>query len=300
MALAVAAPETHDTRRRRTARPRRRGGADRARRACARNAPPPSATCSPAASLLHRLLAGEPALDSGDVAAVIERMAPRGREFVRLPWTTPHPIAEPLRAIANRSTSAQVRLRYRNARTFLGALTGWLEATAEDEGGPVALLLDRLRTVGHLPALPGLATRVQRVTAIESQRTDEIARHLLPDMALSFELLRTLQLGARAGNADRRQRPGADPAPRRRADRRRRRSRGREQPARSGRARSTTKARARCAGRSIESASPAMSRSRCARLATTARRSTWSRCCKASVACCCATTSPTRPSRSAS
>jgi non-specific serine/threonine protein kinase len=32
---------------------------------------------------------------------------------------------------------------------------------------------------------------VQRITAIESKRTDEIARHLLPDMALSFELLRT-------------------------------------------------------------------------------------------------------------
>jgi non-specific serine/threonine protein kinase len=84
-----------------------------------------------------------------------------------------------------------VRLRYRNARTFLGALTGWLEASADDEGGPLALLLDRLRTVGHLPALPGLATRVQRITSIESKRTDEIARHLLPDMALSFELLRT-------------------------------------------------------------------------------------------------------------
>ncbi|HSC64457.1 MAG TPA: HDOD domain-containing protein [Caldimonas sp.] len=141
--------------------------------------------------VLHRLLAGAPALDASDVGAAIARMAPRGREFVRLPWTTPHPIAEALRAIVNRSTSAQLRLRYRNARTFLGALSGWLEATADDEGGPVALLLDRLRTVGHLPALPGLATRVQRITAIESKRTDEIARHLLPDMALSFELLRT-------------------------------------------------------------------------------------------------------------
>jgi hypothetical protein len=47
-------------------------------------------------------------------------------------------------------------------------LTGWLEAQADDGGGPVALLLDRLRTVGHLPALPGLGPRVQRVTAIES------------------------------------------------------------------------------------------------------------------------------------
>ncbi len=140
--------------------------------------------------VLHLLLTGVPVLDSADIALAIERMAPRGREIVRLPWTTPQPIAEALRAIANRSTSAQVRLRYRSARTFLGALTGWLEATAEDEGGPVALLLDRLRTVGHLPALPGLALRVQRITAIESKRTDEIARHLLPDMALSFELLR--------------------------------------------------------------------------------------------------------------
>jgi non-specific serine/threonine protein kinase len=142
--------------------------------------------------LLHLLLTGEPVLDSPDIAQVLARIAPHGREHVRLPWTTPQPIPEPLRAIANRSTSSQVRLRYRNARTFLGALTGWREAAAEDDAGPVALLLGRLRSVGHLPALPGLAGRVQRVTAIESQRTDEIARHLLPDMALSFELLRTL------------------------------------------------------------------------------------------------------------
>ena len=142
--------------------------------------------------LLHRLLAGEPALGVADTGLVIARLAPHGREFVRLPWTTPHPIPEPLRAIVNRSTAGQLRLRYRNARTFLGALNGWREALSDDDGGPVALLLDRLRTVGHLPALPGLGPRVQRVTAIESHRTDEIAAHLLPDLALSFELLRTI------------------------------------------------------------------------------------------------------------
>ena len=43
-----------------------------------------------------------------------------------------------------------------------------------------------------MPALPGLAQRVQALTKIEGRRTDEIARFLLPDMALSFELLRTL------------------------------------------------------------------------------------------------------------
>jgi HD-like signal output (HDOD) protein len=142
--------------------------------------------------LLHRLLAGEPALGSADTGRVIDRMAPRGREFVRLPWTTPQAVPEALRAIVNRSTAGQERLRYRSARTFLGALNGWREDIAEDKGGPVALLLDRLRTIGHLPALPGLAGRVQRITGIESQRTDEIASHLLPDLALSLELLRTL------------------------------------------------------------------------------------------------------------
>jgi len=142
--------------------------------------------------LLHRLLADEPALGVADTGQVIERLAPHGREFVRLPWTTPQPVPEALRAIVNRSTAGQLRLRYRNARTFLGAINGWREALGDDEGGPLALLLDRLRTVGHLPALPGLGPRVQRVTAIESQRTDEIAAHLLPDLALSFELLRTI------------------------------------------------------------------------------------------------------------
>ena len=142
--------------------------------------------------LLHHLLTGQPALEQPDTALVIARIAPLGRELVRLAWSTPLPIPEALRAIANRCTSGQERLRYQSTRTLLGALTGWLEAQAEEGGGPLALLLDRLRTVGHLPALPGLAARVAKVTSLESQRTDEIADQVLADMALSFELLRTL------------------------------------------------------------------------------------------------------------
>jgi non-specific serine/threonine protein kinase len=142
--------------------------------------------------LLHRLLCGQPALDQPDTALVIARAAPLGREVVRLPWSTPLPIPEALRAIVNRATSHQERLRYHNARTLLGALAGWVEAQSHDGGGPIALLLDRLRTVGHLPALPGLAARVERVANLEGQRTDELAAQVLDDMALSFELLRTL------------------------------------------------------------------------------------------------------------
>ena len=142
--------------------------------------------------MLQHLLTGQPVLDQPDTALVINRMAPLGRELVRLPWTTPLPIPEALRAIANRCTAGQERLRYQSARTLLGALSGWLEAQADDGGGPLVRLLDRLNTVGHLPALPGLAARVARVTSLESQRTDEIADQVLEDMALSFELLRTL------------------------------------------------------------------------------------------------------------
>ena len=142
--------------------------------------------------LLQHLLTGQAPLDQPDTALAMLRMAPQGRELVRLPWSTPLPIPEALRAIANRCTSGQERLRYQNARTLLGALSGWLDAQAQDGGGPLGLLVDRLRSVGHLPALPGLAARVARVTSLESQRTDEIADQVLDDMALSFELLRTL------------------------------------------------------------------------------------------------------------
>ena len=142
--------------------------------------------------LLHRLLVGQWPLELADTASVIARMAPLGRELVRLPWSTPLPIPEALRAIANRCTSGQERLRYQNTRTLLGALSGWLQSEAGENGGPVGLLLDRLHSVGHLPALPGLAARVARVTSLESQHTDDIAEQVLQDLALSFELLRTL------------------------------------------------------------------------------------------------------------
>jgi eukaryotic-like serine/threonine-protein kinase len=142
--------------------------------------------------LLHHLLTAQPALEEADAAVVLSRMAPTGRELVRLPWSTPLPIPEALRAIANRCTSNQERLRYQSARTLQGALAGWLEALKQDGGGPIGTLLDRLRTVGHLPALPGLAARVSKVTSLERQRTDQIADQVLDDIALTLELLRAL------------------------------------------------------------------------------------------------------------
>jgi eukaryotic-like serine/threonine-protein kinase len=140
--------------------------------------------------LLHRWLAGQHALDEADVARVIHRLPPLGQEIVRLPWTTPHPVPDALRAIVNRSTASQERQRYHNTRTLLRALEGWSQAQALDAGGPLALLLDRLHSVGHLPAMPGLAGRVANMTSLEGQHADEMAEQVLQDMALSLELLR--------------------------------------------------------------------------------------------------------------
>jgi eukaryotic-like serine/threonine-protein kinase len=140
--------------------------------------------------LLYMLLSGENPLNESDFSRVIQRMPPLGRDLLRLPWTTPAPVSEALRAIANRAVASQPRQRYLNARTFLRALQGWCEIEGQDNGGSLVLLLDRLRTVGHLPAMPGVGQRVARLSSMDGQHTDAIAEQILQDMALSFELLR--------------------------------------------------------------------------------------------------------------
>ncbi len=150
--------------------------------------------------LLHEVLTGAPVLDEPDVTLAIARLAPAGREVVRLPWTTPHPIPEALRAIVNRCTATQERQRYLNARTLLRALDGWRAAEAADSGGPLALLLDRLRSVGHLPAMPGVTSRVARLATMDGQHTDLIAEQVLRDLALSFEMLRQVNSAQALGS----------------------------------------------------------------------------------------------------
>lgn len=149
--------------------------------------------------LLHGLLADHPALDQPDLGLAVELV---GREIVRLPWTTPQPVPEPLRAIVNRSTERQERQRYLSARTLLRALQGWREADAQDGGGPLALLLDRLHSVGHLPARPGLNQRVATLVAMERQRIDEMVDVIVQDPALACELLRTVNAAQFAGHGD--------------------------------------------------------------------------------------------------
>jgi non-specific serine/threonine protein kinase len=139
--------------------------------------------------ILHQLLAGEPAVGEPDLAIAVQRLP---QEIVRLPWTVPHPVPEALRAIVNRATDRHVQRRYLSARGLLRALSGWRQSQADDKGGALALLIDRLSTVGHLPARPGLAQRVMQLSRMETQRLDELADVVLQDPALAFELLRTI------------------------------------------------------------------------------------------------------------
>lgn len=140
----------------------------------------------------HWCLTGQAPLEEHDMGRVIGRMPPLGSEIVRLPWTVPRPIPDPLRAIVNRATDRQERHRYLNARTLQRALEGWIKTTTEQDGGPLALLLDRLRQVGTLPAQPGMADRAAHMALMDDARTSDLAEIALEDLALTFELLRTV------------------------------------------------------------------------------------------------------------
>lgn len=139
--------------------------------------------------LLHRLLANHPALDDPDLGSAASRV---GREIVRLPWTTPHPVHEALRAIANRATDRQQRQRYLNARTLLSALQGWIKTQSEESGGPLSLLLDRLNSVGTLPGRPGTERALLACLSAESLRVDDFVDVVVKNPALAWEMLRTV------------------------------------------------------------------------------------------------------------
>ena len=140
--------------------------------------------------VMHQALAAAPALGLADVMQAVDRMPPAGRDQVRLPRQDIQAIPDPLRAIVNRATDRQPRQRYRNARSFERALSGWLRTADGPGGGPMALLLDRLRSVGLLPAMRGGAARAARLQRQDSAPVGVLAEVVLEDVGLSFELLR--------------------------------------------------------------------------------------------------------------
>ena len=150
--------------------------------------------------LLHLMLTGQKPLDEADFGHVIDRLPPAGREMMRLPFATAHPVPEPLRAIANRATDRQARQRYRNARTLIQALEGWTATESGTGGGTLAVLQERVRHGGVMPGTPGAAARAERLARAAGQHTTDLADVVLEDPGLSFELLRMVNV-AQARNA---------------------------------------------------------------------------------------------------
>lgn len=143
--------------------------------------------------LMHRLLANHPALDDADLASAAKRVGP---EIVRLPWTTPHPVPETLRAIVNRATDRQQRQRYLNARTLLSALQGWLKTNSQESGGPLLLLLDRLNAVGALPGRPGTEAALAKALKADALRVDDFVDVVVKNPAVVWELLRSVNVAS--------------------------------------------------------------------------------------------------------
>jgi HD-like signal output (HDOD) protein len=139
--------------------------------------------------VLHRLLAGHAALDDNDFGHAVERVGP---EIVRLPWTTPQSVPETLRAIVNRATDRQQRQRYLSARTLLAALQGWVKTNSQESAGPLALLLDRLSSVGHLPSRASDMSSIQRLLTNDGLRVDGMVDQLINDPAICWELLKVI------------------------------------------------------------------------------------------------------------
>lgn len=146
--------------------------------------------------LMHHLLANQPALDEPDLGKAVERVA---NEIVRLPWSTPQMVPDPLRAIANRATDRQQRQRYLNARTLLSALQRWIKTHAEDAGGPLVLLLDRLNTVGTLPGRPGTERALVSTLSVETLRVDDLVEVVLKNPAMAWEMLRSVNTASFQG-----------------------------------------------------------------------------------------------------
>ena len=139
--------------------------------------------------LMYRLLVNHPPLDEADLGHAAKRVGP---EIVRLPWTTPHPVPDTLRAIVNRATDRQQRQRYLNARTLLSALQGWIKTNSQEAGGPLLLLLDRLNSVGALPGRERTERALLGALSQETLRVDDFVDVVVKNPALVWEMLRSV------------------------------------------------------------------------------------------------------------
>jgi HD-like signal output (HDOD) protein len=129
-------------------------------------------------------------LEGGDGSDDVSQLV---RQIVQTPMLlqdTPHPVNQGLRAIVERATHANPRLRYATARAMLRALEGWRDVDDAAQTSFVQQLIDRCGRDGLLPARPGTQAHVYRVVEKPLLTIGELADAVAQDLSLSLELLR--------------------------------------------------------------------------------------------------------------
>lgn len=149
--------------------------------------------------LLESLLNGAAGVGTFDVPAALRRLEqglPPQSSTATPPPTAAAVVPEGLRPILARALSPAAQRRYPDARSLARALDGWRQGSGEGRASAPAVMLARIRTVGHLPALPGLASRVAKLVRMEARPLAELIDTVLDDPALALELLRLLNSAA--------------------------------------------------------------------------------------------------------
>lgn len=148
--------------------------------------------------LMQHWMLGSPPAGEADMPTLLERLASAD---LRLPLLMPTPVPESLRLIVNRSTDPHPQRRYLHARSFERVLGNWRQTQLLDDNGFDAILAERIRRGGHLPARPMLGQRVTQIANMEQQRLNTVVDVLLEDIGLSLAMLRAANSADTAATA---------------------------------------------------------------------------------------------------
>lgn len=138
--------------------------------------------------LIQHWLLGRPPVGEPDLPTLVSQMTTID---LRLPMDLPQPVPVSLRLIINRSIDLHPQRRFVHARSFERVLGTWRQTQLLGGNGFDAMLAERIRRGGHLPARPMLGNRITLIAGMEKQRLDTVVDVLLEDIALSLGLLRS-------------------------------------------------------------------------------------------------------------
>jgi HD-like signal output (HDOD) protein len=146
--------------------------------------------------LMQHWLMGRPPVGEADMPTLLGKM---NTVDLRLPIQVPQPVPDSLRLIINRAIDMHPQRRFLLARSFERVLGNWHQTQMLDGNGFDAVLADRIRRGGHLPARPMLVNRVTQIIGMEQQRLDTVVDVLLEDIGLSLSLLRAANSAEASG-----------------------------------------------------------------------------------------------------